>query len=175
MPGASAHWLAPKGQLVELPAEVDLVHKEETSNSVVWAVVAKIDLVDTAPSLVNFEVGGFPRIDTEHLQRFFRWGTPLEIIIHTVPELIAQGIDPYSYDYAATGYPEAAFFDRPLNKRLSDEFLQTIAHQYSSIGRGYASAIAGEYRVSRRTVVSWIEKARKRGILPPTKAGKPTF
>ena len=173
--GASEAWLAPNGQVVELPVEVDLVHKEEINNSVVWVVVAKIALVNEAPSLVSLKMEGSPRLDPEHLQRFFRWRTPLEIVLHTVPQLIAKGVDPYSYDYATTGYPEAAFYDRPLNKRLSDEFLQTIAQMYSSIGRGYACAIAGEYGVSRRTVVSWVEKARKRGLLPPTKAGKPTF
>ena len=40
------------------------------------------------------------------------------------------------------------------------------------IGRGYARTIAAERNVSQRTVVSWIEKARARGILSATTAGR---
>lgn len=172
---ANTHWEAPNGLRIELPTELDIAHKNESTNLLEWFVVARIDLVEEAPSLVSIEVKGFPRLDTLYLQKFFRWHTPLDIITHTVPALISKGIDPFDYDYATEGYPDAAFLDRSTNERLSDEFLQEIARLYIGIGRGYASELAGEYGVSPRTVVSWIEKARKRGILPPTKAGKPTF
>ena len=172
---ATSHWVAANGLRVELPAEIDVAHIDEPTNSLEWLVVAKIDLVDESPSLVSVEVKGFPQLDTHHLQSFFRWPTPLDIIIHTVPALMCKGIDPYNYDYATEGFPNSVFLDPPTNERLSDDFLHVIARLYVTIGRRYASALAGEYGVSQRTVVSWIEKARKRGILPPTKAGKPTF
>jgi transposase len=57
---------------------------------------------------------------------------------------------------------------------LSDPFLEEIAREYLRIGRGYARAIASERHVSERTVVSWVEKARRRGILtrvPPGSFG----
>ena len=37
--------------------------------------------------------------------------------------------------------------------------------------RGYAATLAQAYQVSPRTVVSWVEKARARGILTATTPG----
>lgn len=84
-----------------------------------------------------------------------------------VPRLISEGVDPYSIDLPITGFPAAAH--QPIRRRgaLTDEFLTTIARQYLIRGRGYASSIAREYSVSRRTAVSWVEKARERGLLTP--------
>ena len=59
----------------------------------------------------------------------------------------------------------------PSNEPLGDAFLEDVARQYLAIGRGYARAIAAERHVSQRTVVSWIEKARRRGILTRVPAG----
>lgn len=55
----------------------------------------------------------------------------------------------------------------PAAWNLSDEFLTTIAREYLVRGRGYAASLAEEYFATPRTVVSWIEKARARGILSP--------
>ena len=60
---------------------------------------------------------------------------------------------------------------RRERRQPSDEFLEEIAQQYLAVGRGYAEVIASERGVARRTVVSWVEKARKRGILSATKPG----
>lgn len=88
-----------------------------------------------------------------------------------LPRLIAAGSDPYSVDLPVTGFPAVAV--QPLRRRgfLSDEFLTTIAREYLARRRGYAASLAHEYFVSPRTVVSWVEKARARGILsaPPTR------
>ena len=87
--------------------------------------------------------------------------------------LIARGIDPFEHDYPVDGFP--GVIDRatgPANRALSDEFLEQVAREYLEIGRGYARTIALERGVTRRTVVSWIEKARARGILSPTEPGR---
>jgi transposase-like protein len=55
--------------------------------------------------------------------------------------------------------------------RLTDEFLEGIVKAYLESGRGYAKKIAVIRGVSERTVVSWIQKARERGILSKTRPG----
>ncbi len=55
--------------------------------------------------------------------------------------------------------------------RLTAGFLEAVAHEYLTIGRGYARAIAAERGVTERAVVSWVEKARRRGILTREPAG----
>jgi len=44
--------------------------------------------------------------------------------------------------------------------------------QYRRRGRGYADELSTRFLVSRRTVVSWVEKARRRGILSPVRPGQ---
>jgi hypothetical protein len=60
---------------------------------------------------------------------------------------------------------------RSVPTRLTDEFLIEIATRYVMHGRGYAKAIAAQRNVSTRTVISWVEKARARGILTATTPG----
>ncbi len=110
-------------------------------------------------------------MDPARLQRNFRWATPLDIVTITVPELLAAGLDPYQFSYPPSGFPEAASVERAAPTRLTDEFLTEIAARYVLIGRGYAKKIAAQRHVSPRTVVSWIEKARERGILSGTTSG----
>jgi len=173
--GPKSTWIAPNGQSVELPVEVDLVKVDEVSEEVQWGFLARVDLVGSKPAIASLEAHGFPALAPSYLQLYFRWQTPLDIVLIAVPEIMSQGIDPYAYDYAPDGYPDAADINPAPNKRLSDEFLEQVATQYQQIGRGYAREIALQRGVSRRTAVSWIEKARKRGILPPTMPGKPSF
>lgn len=172
LPGARCHWRADNGCEVELPVILDLVQQDPETARVVWKVEATIDMVAGAPALTRLRLEAEEGIDTVYAQRFFRWATPLEIIRRTVPQLIARGIDPYSFSFATEGYPDSANLESRLGlTRLTDEFLEEIARQYLDIGRGYAKAIAAERNVSQRTVVSWIEKARERGILSVVNRG----
>jgi hypothetical protein len=110
--------------------------------------------------------------DVQSLQATFRWATPVEIVRDLVPSLLKEGIDPFTFDFATTGFPQAA---RPHESRLhtlTDEFLLTVVERYLTIGRGYASVLALEYGVSKRTVISWIEKARERNLLTSAGRGK---
>jgi len=156
---------------VDLPIVVDILDIDPVSRSIVWKMEAAIDLVDGQPALMSMHLESTRPIDPDLLQREFRWATPLDIATITIPELLRAGLDPFRYHYPSAGYPQAAFVERSAPTRLTDEFLTEIAMRYVMLGRGYAQAIATQRSVSPRTVVSWIEKARERGILSATTPG----
>jgi hypothetical protein len=91
----------------------------------------------------------------------------LDVVERMIPRLLAEGIDPFTIDLPVTGFPEVASGSRKGQGQLSDAFLRDIAEEYLRVGRGYARRIALERNVSPRTVVSWVVKARERGILGP--------
>ena len=64
-----------------------------------------------------------------------------------------------------------AALDQSLDAASYEPRLSTVAREYLVRGRGYATSLAREYYVTPRTVVSWVEKARTRGLLssPPTR------
>lgn len=105
-------------------------------------------------------------LDPTALQRDFRWASPLEVVTGLMPALLDAGIDPFDKDLPLTGFPAVATRQRARQRILSDQFLTTIAREYTLRGRGYAASLAEEYVVSPRTVVSWIEKARTRTADP---------
>jgi hypothetical protein len=154
-----------------LPVIVDHMFVDPDTRMVGWLVEATVDLVDGVPALVHLSVDVPAGVDPYRMQREFRWASPLEVVQSGVPSLLARGIDPFEFDLPLTGFPEAATLDRPPNERLSDDFLEEVARTYLHLGRGYAKALAAERHVSERTVVSWVEKARRRGILTRVPAG----
>lgn len=170
--GPRSTWIAPNGQSIELPLIVDHVNVDEATGECIWYIEARMDLVGTSPQLVDVRLVGNPCLDTVLLQRFFRWATPVEVVRRTVPALLENGLDPFDHEYATDGYPDSADISRKATNALSDGFLEEIARQYVEIGRGYARVIARQRGVSARTVVSWVQKARKRGILSPTTPGR---
>ena len=176
-PGAGhrSTWIAWNGQSIDLPLIVDHVNIDPISGKCLWYIEARIDLVADKPELIDIRLSGEPNLDTILLQRFFRWSTPLDIVRRTVPALVAKGVNPFEYEYATDGYPDAADIDRKLTTALSDDFLKEVARQYVEIGRGYARVIAQQRGVSERTVVNWVQKARKKGFLAATTPGKRTF
>lgn len=171
-PGQRKTWQARNGQLVELPLIVDHVIIDPRSGECSSVTEARVDLVDGKPKLVEMRLEGGPSLDPVYLQRFFRWATPVEIVRLTVPSLLEKGIDPFEHDYATDGYPDVAMLERKPTNALSNDFLEEVARQYVEIGHGYARVIAQQHGVSERTVVSWVQKARKRGILSATTPGR---
>jgi hypothetical protein len=169
--GEQVFWDAPGGVRVELPVTVDVVFVDLGDGARDWSAVARVDLLDGLPGLTSVKVerrrGLFPDV----LQQQFRWSSPLDVVTLTIPKLLALGIDPFSYHYPTDGFPEAAYLARGAYTRLTDAFLEEVAVRYLVLGRGYAAAIAEEHNVSRRTAISWVEKARKRGILSSPGAG----
>lgn len=149
-----------------MPVMFDLRLQADGAERDVFRFEATIDLVNGAPTMVRFVAEATEGLDVVRLQREFRWATPIDVVTRLVPAIIAAGGDPFDHDYPVDGFPE--IIDAgigPVNRRLSDEFLEGIARDYLALGRGYAKTIADSRGVSRRTVVSWIEKARNRGIL----------
>lgn len=171
VPGRRKQWRISEGSSFPLPVIVDHMSVDPETGELGWLIEATIDLVDGEPALVRMTASVPGGLDPYRMQREFRWASPLEMVRDGVPVLLSRGIDPFTYDLPLTGFPEAAVQSRPSNEPLTDQFLEDVAREYLAIGRGYARAIAAERRVSERTVVSWIEKARRRGILTRVPAG----
>jgi hypothetical protein len=164
-------WQATSTAQFPLPVIVDHMCIDPQTRELISLIEATIDLVDGSPALIRMDTHSPGGINPHWMQREFRWASPLEVISLGVPELLLRGVDPFAIDLPITGFPEAANFSRPSNEALSDEFLEGIAREYLAIGRGYAKAMSAERKVSERTVVSWVEKARHRGILSRVPAG----
>lgn len=149
-----------------MPVVFDLAMVDVDSGEDVFRFEATVDLVDGSPALVRFVATAADGLDTVRLQREFRWATPVDVVTRLVPAIIAAGGDPFDHEFPVEGFPEVIDASiGPANRQLSDEFLEGIAREYLSIGRGYATSMAIARGVSRRTVVSWVERARQRGIL----------
>ena len=170
-PGRKRLWRISPEHSFPLPVIVDHMFVEPDTGELGWLIEATIDLLDGDPALVRMNAHVPGGLDPYRMQREFRWASPLELVRDGVPVLLGRGIDPFDVDLPLSGFPEAAALDRPSNQPLTDTFLEEIAREYLSIGRGYARAIAAERRVSERTVVSWVEKARKQGILTRVRPG----
>jgi len=156
---------------VDLPVIVDWIEVDEATGEEVVRIEARVDLVHDKPAIVKMSLSAPDGLDLTALQRDFRWNSPLTVVTGILPRIIAAGTDPGSVDIPVNGFPAVAI--QPLRRRcvLSDEFLNTIAREYLARGRGYAASLAEEYFVTPRTVVSWVEKARVRGLLsaPPAR------
>ena len=170
-PGRKRWWRIPPDHTFPLPVNVDHLSVDPDTGHVNWCIEATIDLVDGEPALVRMDARARTGLDPYRMQRDFRWASPLEVVRLGVPALLERGIDPFEFDLPLTGFPEAASLGRPLNAPHTEEFLEQIAREYLTIGRGYARTIAAERHVSERTVVSWVEKARRQGILTRVRPG----
>jgi hypothetical protein len=165
-------WTAENGQVVELPVVLDLVEVDPRTRNERWRVEATVDLVDGEPALCHVELQSADGLDTLRLQREFRWMTPVDAVRRIAPAMLADGLDPFDQDFPFTGYPHVARARDLVDGRLTDEFLEDVATEYLSWGRGYADRMATEHRVSKRTVVGWVVKARERGILSQVRPGQ---
>lgn len=163
--GPHHRWRAGNGELLTLPIIIDYVVTD--GDGVALRIEAIIDVRRGQLITASMNLWSRDGLDVERLQREFRWRTPLEIAGRLIPRMLAHGRDPYGEDLPVSGFPEAASGTRRRPGELSDEFLAEIAAEYLRIGRGYARRMALERDVSPRTVVSWVVKARQRGILTP--------
>lgn len=162
-------WTAEPGVVVDLPVTLDFVIAEQATGVPVSVTRATVDLRGGQPVLVRLTVDTPGGIDIPWTQREFRWAGPVEVVTRMVPALIRAGRDPFAAEYPISDLPAVT---RPAAARkLSAEFLEDIAREYLTLGPGYARKLAGQYQVSPRTVVSWVEKARRRGILSQTRPG----
>ena len=149
---------------MDLPVVLDILSRSP-EGATAWCIEATVSCIDGEPRITRAAFEAADGLDARRLQAEFRWATPLDVVTRTVPQLISAGRDIYSHDFAPRGYPDAAELIRAPQRRLSDAFLLDVAQRYVDSGRGYAATLAEHYRVSPRTVVSWVEKARQRGLL----------
>ncbi|MGV1005892.1 MAG: hypothetical protein ACOYEV_14260 [Candidatus Nanopelagicales bacterium] len=158
------------GVTIDLPVIVDWVNVDPATGAEWVRIEARVDLVGDKPEIVEMSFTARSGLDLAALQRDFQWASPLTAVTGILPRLIESGTNPFAIDLPIAGFPAVAI--QPLRRRgvLSDEFLTTISREYLARGRGYAASLAEEYFVTPRTVVSWVEKARARGILsaPPS-------
>lgn len=157
--------------MVDLPVVLDVVEVGSDGATVLWRVEARVELIEGRPSITRIVLDSAVGLQPQMLQVKFRWATPLDVVTRAVPQLIADGIDPFDYEYPIRNFPDAADVGRAQGRRLTDAFLADVAQRYVALGRGYAAVIAAERDVSPRTVVSWVEKARERGILTRARPG----
>ncbi len=125
----------------------------------VWTVTARVDMVERRPQTVEVLVSTPDGLDTVLLDRTFRWATPLDVVTQWAPRVLEEGRDPLAEEPPSDGW---VAFER---QELTDEFLTQIGREYVQLGRGYTGALAAKYSTSPRTVRSWVEKARERGLL----------
>lgn len=162
-------WTVEPGVVLDLPVTLDFVITFRASGELCSVTEATVDLRDGVPVLVRVTVDAPGGIDVPWVQREFRWSGPLEVVTRLVPAMIRSGQDPFTAQFPIRDLPAVT---RPApQRRLSRAFLEDIALQYLTLGPGYAQALAVEYQVTPRTVVSWVEKARRRGVLTPTRPG----
>jgi len=170
-PGRKHRWRISSEHSFLLPVIVDYQFVDPSTHKLGYRIEATVNLINGTPTLTAMSVVAAEGLDIIRLQREFRWASPLEIVTRSVPRLLERGIDPFTVDLPTAGFPDAADLTTPVNAPLTDEFLESVAREYLVHGRGYAAAIAAERQVSPRTVVSWVEKARRRGILTRVPAG----
>jgi hypothetical protein len=166
LPGPTQRWRAGNGTYVELPLVIDYVVTGE-SGATQLLIEATVGLCESRPVVQSMCLSNPRGLDLAALQREFRWQTPIDLVERMIPRLLAEGIDPFEIDLPVTGFPEVASGSRGGRGELSDAFLRDVAEEYVRLGRGYAKRMALERNVSPRTVVSWVVKARERGILGP--------
>lgn len=169
--GRRKRWRIDERRSFVLPVIVDYQYVDPQTLELGYRIEATVDLVDGSPTLTSMSVVAARGLDVVRLQREFRWASPLDVVTRTVPVLLDRGMDPFAADLPTEGFPESADLRAPVNAPLSDGFLEEIAREYLIHGRGYAKAMAAERQVSPRTVISWVEKARRRGILTRVPAG----
>ena len=157
--GRKRVWTAPNGTTVVLPLRILAWEDHPITGERSWTVNAVVDLLGGKPLLTSLEIHADDGLQEERLQNEFRWSTAREIVTHWIPEQLELGNDPLAME------PPTKWSLVEGRYNLTDEFLDQVAQEYQRHGRGYAKAMASDYATTERTIRSWVQKARERGIL----------
>jgi hypothetical protein len=163
--GRRRAWKAPNGQRVVLPVVLTAWEEDDFTGETIATVTAKVDLVDGRPQTVNVMVDAPEGLDTDGIQRHFRWATPADVVRVWMPDVMARGGDPM------TEQPPSNWWTASERQELTVAFLEEIAKEYVELGYGYANVLASKYETTPRTVRSWVDKAKRAGIVD-TSAGR---
>ena len=166
--GAQKRWVAANGASVPLPLVVVLFDVDATSGRERWRFEATVELVDGTPQATRYDLRNNEGFNPVFMEKMFRWGTPVHIVTSRIPLLIADGVDIWEAEMPIDARGSAD----EVTGRHSEEFLMKIVEEYERIGSGYAKELSALYGVAPRTVVSWMEKARKRGLAAPATQGR---
>lgn len=113
-----------------------------------------------APTATTIALTSPRGLDLQHLQRDFRWATPMRLIT----DYLATHDDGTDKLYGKWQRPQApAPMVQP--NELDDDFLEEVARAYLAAGTRYSREFADLYGVAPRSVIRWIDLARRRGIL----------
>ena len=74
--GIRSKWIAPNGQVVQLPLVLDILNIDEDNGEASWFVEAQVDLIADQPELTDVHIKGHPLLDANYLQVFFSLGYP---------------------------------------------------------------------------------------------------
>jgi hypothetical protein len=89
--------------------------------------------------------------------------------------VVKQAPTPRARPVIAPDAEEFPVIEAPAGRRITDEFLETVARAYAiAVRKGHhpAPVIADLAQVAPKTVRKWIAKARERGIMPPGRQGR---
>ena len=113
---------------------LDVVEVGSDGATVLWRVEARVELIEGRPSITRIVLDSAVGLQPQMLQVKFRWATPLDVVTRAVPQLIADGIDPFDYEYPIRNFPDAADVGRAQGRRLTDAFLADVAQRYVALG-----------------------------------------
>ena len=157
--GRRRAWTAPNGAAVVLPVEVRYWETDDLTGEITGSLTARVELVDGCPQLVKIAFEAPEGAIEPRLQGDFRWSSPREIVEIWMADVIAAGSDPL------TEPVPIQFWAPPGRQDLTPGFLEEIAEQYHELGYGYANILARKYATTPRTVRSWVDRAKKIGII----------
>ena len=157
--GRRRAWTAPNGAAVVLPVEVRYWETDDLTGEITGSLTARVELVDGCPQLVKIAFEAPEGTIEPRLQGDFRWSSPREIVEIWMADVIAAGSDPL------TEPVPIQFWAPPGRQDLTSGFLEEIAEQYHELGYGYANILARKYATTPRTVRSWVDRAKKIGII----------
>ncbi len=163
-PGRKRVWTAHNGQKVVLPILATLWETDPDTGEHIWIITSRIDISGSPrlrPRSIYMTFDAPDGVIDLLTQRGLRWSAGADAVADWMPELLAEGRDPF------TETPPEDWWTTQ-RRELTDGFLQEIAAEYLRLGRGYAPVIAARYSTSVRTVRSWVDKARERGFLGPS-------
>ena len=123
-------------------------------------ITLNVHLVAGEPAVTDMSLTAADGLNLQHLQRDFRWATPLRLVLD---HLVAtdDGTDNCYGRWMRPG--SGAPLVEP--KDLDDDFLEEVARAYLAAGTRYSRELGDKYGVAPRSVIRWVDLARQRGIL----------
>lgn len=161
-----------------MPAWLELESDADVDNP---STSARIEVRDGVPRLVQLgwrSLPGQPEVLQKHL-RATQVASLLDLFagftfrLNEAQRLVEFSVDPDTEFSIETRNFLAGLRQSPGNRRITSEFLQRVAEVYrDNIAHAPTQAVAKRFGVKPRQASVYVDKARQRGFLPPTKQGR---